>query len=256
MDFKEKSYDVFRMFNDRWALVTAGKIDNYNTMTIAWGSMGTIWGPPHKGKPILTVYVSPARYTHGYLDANEYFTVSFFPEEYRRDLLTLGSKSGRDGDKVALTQLTPVPIEHGVDFEQAELTFVCKKLYAHQFEKAHALVGDVEEDHRRAQYAARADDLHIEYVGDPHEQENQHLAADALEAHLAGELLVGDGAHDARDVVDCHERHKSDEQTVTAAEEVSEPSSDCRDDYLNGVPEFFHEICPPLRFWYEKSDCP
>ena len=110
MDFKEKSYDVFRLFNDRWALVTAGGIDNYNTMTIAWGSMGTIWGSPHKGRPILTVYVSPARGI-------------------------LGSRSGRDGDKVALTRLTPVAVEHGVDFEQAELSFVCKKLYAHQFEK-------------------------------------------------------------------------------------------------------------------------
>ena len=83
----------------------------------------------------MTVYVSPARYTHSFLEANEYFTVSFFPEEYRQELNILGSKSGRDGDKVALTQLTPVTVEHGVDFEQAELSFVCKKLYAHQFEK-------------------------------------------------------------------------------------------------------------------------
>ena len=134
MDFKDREYDVFRMFNDRWALATAGTLDDYNTMTIAWGSMGTIWGPPHGGKPILTIYVSPARYTHSYLEKNDYFTVSFFPEQYRRDLAVLGSKSGRDGDKVALTALTPVAAEHGVDFAEAEQTFVCRKLYAHQFE--------------------------------------------------------------------------------------------------------------------------
>lgn len=135
MNYTEKSYDVFQMFNDRWALVTAGDISNFNTMTIAWGSMGTIWGPPHKGKPILTVYVSPARYTHSFLEQNNFFTVSFFSEEYRRDLSILGSRSGRDGDKVALTALEPVAVEHGVDFKQANLTFVCKKLYSHQFEK-------------------------------------------------------------------------------------------------------------------------
>ncbi len=135
MSFIEKKYDVFQMFNDRWALVTAGSIENYNTMTIAWGSMGTIWGPPHQGKPILTVYVSPARYTHSYLENNDYFIVSFFPEEHRKSLSILGSKSGRDGDKVALTSLTPVSVPNGVDFEQAELSFVCKKLYSHQFEK-------------------------------------------------------------------------------------------------------------------------
>ena len=86
-------------------------------------------------KPILTIYVSPARYTHEFLEESEYFTVSFFPEEYRRDLSLLGSRSGRDGDKVAQTGLTPVALEHGVDFAQAELSFVCRKLYAHQFEK-------------------------------------------------------------------------------------------------------------------------
>ncbi len=32
MDFKDKSCDLFRMFNDRRALVTAGTIDGYNTM--------------------------------------------------------------------------------------------------------------------------------------------------------------------------------------------------------------------------------
>ena len=114
MDFTENSYEVFHLFNDRWALVTAGTLEDFNTMTIGW--------------------VSPARYTHSYLEKNEYFTVSFFPEEYRRDLGILGSRSGRDGDKVALTSLTPVAVEHGVDFQEAELSFVCRKLYTHQFE--------------------------------------------------------------------------------------------------------------------------
>ena len=134
MDFTTKNYPVFELFNDRWALATAGTVEDYNTMTIGWGSMGSIWGPPHKAKPVLTIYVSPARYTHEYLEKNEYFTVSFFPEAYRKDLLLLGSKSGRDGDKVALTSLTPLPLEHGVDFAQAELTFVCRKLYSQQFD--------------------------------------------------------------------------------------------------------------------------
>ncbi len=134
MDFAKESYEVFRLFNDRWALATAGRIEHYTPMTIAWGSMGPLWGPPHKSKPVLTIYVSPARYTHEFLEENEYFTVSFFPEEYQKDLALLGSRSGRNGDKVALTGLTPLAIEHGVDFAQAELSFVCKKLYQQQFE--------------------------------------------------------------------------------------------------------------------------
>ena len=147
MDFAEKKYDVFSMFNDRWALVTAGSLEDYNTMTIGWGSLGTIWGPPHKGKPIVTVYVSPARYTHSYLEENDYFTVSFFPEEYRKDLGILGSRSGRDGDKVALTALEPVAVEHGVDFRQAELTGV--KFTGTDAEKAKAFIDEIRAMNKR-----------------------------------------------------------------------------------------------------------
>ena len=44
MEFKVKSCDAFRKSNDRGARVTAGAIAHYNTVTIAWGSMGTVWG--------------------------------------------------------------------------------------------------------------------------------------------------------------------------------------------------------------------
>ena len=36
---------------------------------------------------------------------------------------------------MALTALTPVAVEHGVDYREAELSFVCRKLYSHQFEQ-------------------------------------------------------------------------------------------------------------------------
>ena len=61
MDFTENSYEVFHLFNDRWALVTAGTLEDFNTMTIGWGSMGTIWGPPHRGKPLLCAHSTTER---------------------------------------------------------------------------------------------------------------------------------------------------------------------------------------------------
>ena len=63
------------------------------------------------------------------MEKNEFFTVSFFPEEYRQDLSILGSKSGRDGDKVAAAGLTPKFLPEGITFEEASETFVCKKIY-------------------------------------------------------------------------------------------------------------------------------
>jgi len=120
-DFINKS---FKVFDKEWALVTAGTTDNYNTMTISWGGLGTIWN-----KPVATVYVKPIRYTHSFLDSNEYFTVSFYDEKYRKDLGVLGTLSGRDGDKVAKTALNPVTVGESISFKEAKITLLCKKIY-------------------------------------------------------------------------------------------------------------------------------
>ena len=131
----ELNCDIFNLFDKQWALVTAGTLADYNTMTISWGSLGTIWSPANNGRSIATIYVKPIRHTFNYLESNEYFTLSFFPESCRKDLLTLGTTSGRDGDKVAKTSLTPQAVEHGVTFAEASLTLVCRKIYWDDFKK-------------------------------------------------------------------------------------------------------------------------
>lgn len=59
----EREFKTFELFNREWALVTAGSIEDFNTCTVGWGMMGSIWGKPGKGRPAITVYVHPARYT-------------------------------------------------------------------------------------------------------------------------------------------------------------------------------------------------
>lgn len=71
-------------------------------------------------------------------------------------------------------------------------------------QQGYALVGQVEENHRRAQDTGRTQHLDIDNVADAHQQENQYLAADALKAYLAGQALIGNGAHDPGDVVNDH----------------------------------------------------
>lgn len=116
--------DILTLFDEKWALVTAGTADRFNTMTISWGGMGTLWS-----KPVATVYVKPVRYTHEFMDANEYFTVSFFDGKYKKALALLGSVSGRDTDKVGLSGLTPKAVsDHAVGFLEAETTLVCRKV--------------------------------------------------------------------------------------------------------------------------------
>jgi flavin reductase (DIM6/NTAB) family NADH-FMN oxidoreductase RutF len=75
------------------------------------------------------VYLRPQRYTREFVDREELFTLSVFPEEYRKALGYLGSHSGRDGDKVAAAGLTPVFEGEFTTFAEAKLTLVCRKLY-------------------------------------------------------------------------------------------------------------------------------
>ena len=124
---KELQINPFSRFDQDWALVTAGEPSHYNSMTISWGSMGTIWG-----KPIVTLYVRPDRYTWEFLRNYDSFTVSFYPESCRDALMQMGRLSGRDCDKVALAGLTPKPIGSDMTFLEATETIVCKKIYMHQ----------------------------------------------------------------------------------------------------------------------------
>ncbi len=120
----EFTTNILSVFDKQWALLTAGTEENFNTMTISWGGLGTIWN-----KPVATVYVRTSRYTHDFMEENEYFTVSFYPEEYRKALGVLGSKSGRDMDKMHDSGLTPVSAGASMSFREAEVTLVCRKLF-------------------------------------------------------------------------------------------------------------------------------
>lgn len=123
------STEIFEQYDKKWALLTAGNQDSFNTMTISWGGLGTLWN-----KPVASVYVRTSRYTHDFMDDNDYFTVSFFPEEYKKTLGVLGSKSGRDMDKVHDSGLTPKTVDGSVTFEEAEVTLLCKKLCRQRLE--------------------------------------------------------------------------------------------------------------------------
>ena len=127
---KNMPCDPFEKFNSGWALLAAGPAEHCNAMTISWGSMGTIWG-----KPVITVYIRPDRYTFGFLKDNGTFKVSFHSEEYRDALMQMGRLSGRDGDKAAAAHLTVKPLDGGcVTFAEAAETFVCKKIYMQQLD--------------------------------------------------------------------------------------------------------------------------
>ncbi len=105
-------------------LLTSGNIDNFNTMTIGWGMIGTLWG-----KECFLVFVRPSRYTYQFMENNEYFTVSFYNDKYKKAMGYLGTKSGRDENKVKNIDFAPLAIGESVTFKEAYQTYLCKKIY-------------------------------------------------------------------------------------------------------------------------------
>ena len=125
----ELTCNPFTTIGKDWFLLTAGTPQDFNTMTCSWGAMGVMWNVPS-----VTAYVRTTRHTFGYLEGGKIFTISVFPEEYRKALSFCGSHSGRDTDKVRETGLTPIELDGAPAFAEAKLVLVCEKMYSQMLE--------------------------------------------------------------------------------------------------------------------------
>ena len=125
-------------FDKQWMLLTSGDFQkkHFNSMTISWGSMGTIWN-----RPLAMVVVRPTRYTIEFMDKYETFTLCAFSSDYRSALNLLGTKSGRDGNKIEASGLTPIAGTQAAApiFAEAELAIECRKIYWQDLDPTHFL---------------------------------------------------------------------------------------------------------------------
>ncbi|MFC2133624.1 flavin reductase [Bacteroidota bacterium] len=149
--FKEFSPKIFDLWANQWMLLTSGDFDtgHYNTMTVAWGSIGQMWN-----KPFVQVVVRPTRYTYEFMEKYDTFTLCAFPKNYRSALNLLGTKSGKDGDKIAESKLTPVKSTRvaSPSFAEAELIIQCRKIYWDDFKPANFLIPDIEPNYKENDY--------------------------------------------------------------------------------------------------------
>ena len=146
---------VFSLIGDQWMLVTAGTEEKCNTMTASWGGLGVLWGAP-----AATCYIRPQRYTKEFLDREEYFTLTFFNEEYRKALALCGSKSGRDVDKIKECGFTVRTADCGAPyFEQARLVLVCRKRFVQEMDP-----NRIPQDVKEKWYPDQ--DYHTMYIGE------------------------------------------------------------------------------------------
>ena len=120
----------FEMIGKDWMLISAESEGRVNMMTASWGGMGFMWN-----KNVAFAVVRPQRFTKTLIDKEDKFSLSFYGEEYRKVLNYCGSASGKNEDKVRGSGLTPVFSDGTVSFAEAEIIFICKKLFAQEFSK-------------------------------------------------------------------------------------------------------------------------
>lgn len=151
-DLKE---NPFKAIGSDWMLITAGTREAFNMMTASWGGFGVLW---HKN--VCFCVIRPSRHTFRFIENSEYFTFTFFNDSYRNMLNMLGSKSGRDIDKIKESSLTPVEDETGtVYFKEARLVIVLKKIYYQDLEPGNFLDPEIEFNYPEKDY-------HRMYVGE------------------------------------------------------------------------------------------
>jgi flavin reductase (DIM6/NTAB) family NADH-FMN oxidoreductase RutF len=148
----------YHLWEQQWLLLTCGdyETDEFNTMTVAWGSFGVMWS-----KPFALVVVRPSRYTYNFIEKFETFTLTAFPSEQRKALQLLGTHSGRDYNKIAQAGLTPIPSRQvaAPAFAEAELVIECRKSYWDDLDNSHFLDPSIEKN-----YPGR--DYHRMYFGE------------------------------------------------------------------------------------------
>jgi len=143
--------NIFELWDKQWFLLTSGdfKSGRYNTMTVSWGYFGIMWN-----KPMAVVVVRPVRHTFEFIEKYDTFTLNAFPEKYHNDLKLLGTKSGKDGDKIAETALSVCASQKiaAPSFNQAELIVECKKIYWDDYKPEHFLDTGIEKNYPRKDY--------------------------------------------------------------------------------------------------------
>jgi flavin reductase (DIM6/NTAB) family NADH-FMN oxidoreductase RutF len=149
VDALELSVNIVDLWMNQWFLLTAGTMENCNMMTVSWGSIGCLWD-----KPFVQVVVRPHRYTYGYMEKSDSFTLCGFPQKYRRDLNLLGSLSGRNGWKLGKTGLTlkSSSIVTAPSYNEASLILECRKMYFQDMNPAGFLDGSIQKNYPKKDY--------------------------------------------------------------------------------------------------------
>lgn len=118
---QEIEKNILTLVGEDFTVITAGKIPNHNSMTASFGGMGILFG-----KPTTWCFLRASRYTLEIIKKEKTYTMSYFPDEYKEDVVFFGTKSGRGSDKMKESKLTPIVTPNGgVSYAEADLIIEC-----------------------------------------------------------------------------------------------------------------------------------
>jgi len=116
--------NAFTLAGKVFPVVTARKQGGYNSMLASGGGMVLLFR-----KPATMLLFPSKRYTLELLEAEKRYTLSYFSDEYKEQIMFLGSKSGRDSNKMQEVKLTGIETPSGnMAFKEARLVIECNLL--------------------------------------------------------------------------------------------------------------------------------
>ncbi|MDR0766369.1 MAG: flavin reductase [Odoribacteraceae bacterium] len=114
--------NVFRLVGEDFTVITAGTTTAYNSMTASYGGWGILFNAPS-----TWCFLRANRYTLECIRRERKYTMVYFDEAYRDQVMLFGSSSGRDGDKMKRHTLSAVETPAGcVAYKEAKLVIECE----------------------------------------------------------------------------------------------------------------------------------
>lgn len=119
---KAISENVFKLVSEDYTVITSGVPELYNSMVASDGGWGTLFG-----KPTTWCCLRASRYTLELMRKNETYTMAYFDDNFKEEIVKFGQKSGRDSEKMKDSKLTMVQTPSGrIAYKEAKLIIECQ----------------------------------------------------------------------------------------------------------------------------------
>lgn len=116
--------NIFRLVGKDFTVITAG--EDPNSMVASWGGVGIMFN-----KPVTWCFLRANRYTLEKIRETGTYTMCYFPDQYKGDIMQFGTRSGRNTDKMDQTKLTPFLTPDGYPaYQEARIIIECKLIAA------------------------------------------------------------------------------------------------------------------------------